>query len=154
MKSHSLVANHVVNSRRSAAGWAGEYWKIVGLQGRPFVQLVCEMPPLAEIILELMPLHGGHQDSTPASLLRRQVRSRGMALGVETIEAGSHIDGIVRIAFLGRASARPVLRWGSKAGCGRNGNCTKLRSTAMPSECVEDEEIYLAANSSFLFRFG
>ena len=73
-------------------------------------QRISEMPPLAEIVLEAVPAHGGKQRDARALLLGGNRGAQGVAAHVETVEAGAHVEAVVGRALRRRAGAGAVAR--------------------------------------------
>ena len=77
------------------------------------------MPPFAEIVRKVVPVHRRVQRAAPAPLLGLDRPVRAVALDVKTVEAGAHVDAVVGRALVGRAGAGAVTRRGIKARDGR-----------------------------------
>src|SRR6185437_6125139 len=78
------------------------------------------VPPFAEVIRKVVPVHRRVQRAAPAPLLGLNGPVRAVALDVKAVEAGAHVDAVVGGAFAGGAGAGAVTRRGVKA---RDGRC-------------------------------
>ena len=77
------------------------------------------VPPFAEVIRKILPVHRRVQRAAPAPLLGVNRPIGTVAFDVKAVEAGAHVDAVVGGALAGRAGAGAVTRRGIKARRGR-----------------------------------
>src|SRR6185295_11294595 len=66
------------------------------------------VPPFAKVVAKSALGHGGDQQVAHAPLLGTDGRAGGVALAIEAVVAGPHVDAVVGRALRGRTGARPV----------------------------------------------
>src|SRR5437763_2651291 len=66
------------------------------------------MPPLTMIVLKALCRHGGDKLPSPLALLVGKAAGCRMALHVEAVVSGPHVDAVVRPALRGRSCASAI----------------------------------------------
>src|SRR5579885_288677 len=88
------------------ARWDGKVVSAPGVVATVFI-----VPPLAEVIAEALRAHRRAQGFARAALRRRDGGRARCAFRVEAVEAGAHIERIVRPALGGRRGASSSVLW-------------------------------------------
>src|SRR5215470_11129625 len=89
--------------------------------------VVGKVPPFAKVAGKAVPAHYRTQQVAPLTLLGGNRGALAIALHVEAIVAGAHIDAVVWRAPRRRAGAGSIASSRIEAGTGAGGNLTSVR---------------------------
>src|SRR5215469_4029922 len=67
-----------------------------------------KVPPFMIVVCKSLFAHGRNQHVSPAPLFGADGGTRGVTRGIEAVETGAHVDGVVGTALRERGGARPI----------------------------------------------